>query len=196
MPQNIRKNGDGEPLDRIDRALVALLQQNARLSNKQLAARVGLAESSTLVRVRQLEARGVLRGYHAEVAPWALGIELQAFIAVRLARHSRDVVERFLAHCNSLPEVLATFHIAGSDDFLVQVGVADTDMLRELLLRSISTRPEVTHVETHLIFGTARGAASFGGDAASDAPSAPPEGGRDPVVEPARARSRSRSRER
>lgn len=163
MPQKIRSGDDIDALDRIDRAIVGLLQQNARLSNKQLAARVGLAESSTLVRVRQLEARGVLRGYHAEVAPWALGIGLQAFIAVRLARHSRDVVERFQAHCDSLPEVLATFHIAGSDDFLVQVGVADSDMLRELLLRSISTRPEVTHVETHLIFGTQRGAAATGG---------------------------------
>ncbi len=139
-----------------------LLQQNARLSNKQLAARVGLAESSTLVRVRRLEARGVLRGYHADVAPWALGMGLQAFVAVRLARHSRDVVERFQEHCRVLPEVLAAYNIGGTDDYLVHVGVADSDALRELILTSISTRPEVTHIETHLIFDMVRGAASVG----------------------------------
>lgn len=168
MPQNIRPKRDREPLDRIDYALVSLLQQNARLSNKQLAARVGLAESSTLARVRRLEERGVLLGYHAEVAPWAVGIALQALVAVRLARHARDVVERFQEHCRGLPQVLAAYNIGGSDDFLVHVGVADSDALRELILTSISTRPEVTHIETHLIFDMVRGAAAVGSDAPPD----------------------------
>ncbi len=153
---------DREPLDRIDRELVALLQQNARLSNKQLAARIGLAESSTLARVRRLEQREVIRGYHAEVAPWALGISLQALVAARLVRHSREVVERFGEHCQRLPQVLATYHIGGTDDFLIHVGVTDSDALREFILTSISTRSEVTHIETHLIFDTRRGVASVG----------------------------------
>ncbi len=165
MPKQIRIRTDRTPLDRIDRALVALLQQNARLSNKQLAARVGLAESSTLARVRRLEERAVLRGYHAEVAPWALGIGLQALVAVRLSRHARDVVERFQQHCRALPHVLAAYNIGGTDDFLVHVGVEDSDALRELILSSISTRPEVTHIETHLIFDMVRGAAAVGAKA-------------------------------
>jgi DNA-binding Lrp family transcriptional regulator len=135
------------------------LQQNARLSNKQLAARVGLAESSTLTRVRRLESRGVLRGYHADVAPWAVGITVQALIAVRLTRHARDIVERFRQHCRTLPAVLSAFNIGGTNDYLVHVGVPDVDALRELILTSISTRPEVAHVETHLIFDVVRGPA-------------------------------------
>lgn len=162
MPKEMRKTVDQTPLDRTDRAIVSYLQQNARLSNKQLAARIGLAESSTLVRVRRLEERGVLRGYHAEVAPWAIGHALQALVAVRLARHARDVVERFQRHCRALPNVLAAYNIGGTDDFLVHVGVENSDALRELILTSISTRPEVTHIETHLIFDMVRGAAAVG----------------------------------
>lgn len=162
MPQKIRKVADREPLDPIDRTLVGLLQQNARLTNKELAARVGLSESSTLARVRRLEARQVVLGYHAEVAPWALGIGLQALVAVRLARHARDVVERFRDHCRALPNVLAAYNIGGTDDFLVHVGVSDAEALRELILTAISTRPEVTHIETHLIFDMVRGAGAVG----------------------------------
>lgn len=139
-----------------------LLQQNARLSNKELAAQVGLAESSTLARVRRLEARGVLRGYHAEVAPTAVGIGLQALIAVRLTRHSRDIVERFRQHCRTLPAVIVAYNIGGTDDFLVHVGVRDAQALRELILTSISTRAEVAHIETHLVFDVVRGPAAVG----------------------------------
>jgi DNA-binding Lrp family transcriptional regulator len=141
---------------------VGLLRQNARLSNKQLAARVGLAESSTLARVRRLEERGVILGYHAEIASWALGVSLQALVAARLVRHSREVVERFAEHCRQLPQVVATYHIGGADDFLIHVGVTDSEALREFILTSISTRPEVTHIETHLIFDARRGAAAVG----------------------------------
>lgn len=121
---------------------------------------MGLAESSTLTRVRRLEARGVLRGYHADVAPWALGITVQALIAVRLTRHARDIVERFRQHCRTLPAVLSAYNIGGTNDYLVHVGVPDVEALREFILTSISTRPEVANVETHLIFDVVRGPAS------------------------------------
>lgn len=121
---------------------------------------MGLAESSTLTRVRRLEARGVLRGYHADVAPWALGITVQALIAVRLTRHARDIVERFRQHCRTLPAVLSAYNIGGTNDYLVHVGVHDVEALREFILTSISTRPEVANVETHLIFDVVRGPAS------------------------------------
>ncbi len=150
------------PLDQIDFDLVRLLRQNARLSNKELAVRVGLAESTTLTRVRRLEQRGVLRGYHADVAPSAVGIDLQALIAVRLTRHARDIVERFRQHCRTLPAVIAAYNIGGADDFLVHVGVRDADALRELILTSISTRPEVAHIETHLVFDVVRGPSAGG----------------------------------
>ena len=82
-------------LDRTDRAIVALLQHDSRLSNKELAARVGIAQSTCSERVRRLERSGVFAGFHAEVDLAQLGVGLQAMIAVRLQRHETSQVERF-----------------------------------------------------------------------------------------------------
>lgn len=139
-------------LDAMDVALIQALQADGRLSNKELAARVGLAPSSCLVRVRRLRTTGVLRGCHADVAPEALGVGLQALIAVRLARHRRGDVEAFLAHTRSLPEVVGWFHVTGAADFLVHVAVGDSDHLRDLAMDGFTTRDEVAHLETSLIF--------------------------------------------
>jgi len=139
--------------DRIDAAILAHLQNNARLSNKELAARVDLAPSSCLERVRRLEREGVLRGYHADVAPTALGVQLQAMIAVRLHQEHSDEVTTFRAHARRLPECLTLYHMAGKNDFLLHVGVRDSSHLREIALDQVMSRPEVAHVETAVIFG-------------------------------------------
>ena len=76
-------------MDRIESCILAELQNNARLSNKELAGRVGLSPSSCLERVRRLTERGVIRGAHVEVDPSALGITLQAFVGIRLRKHSK-----------------------------------------------------------------------------------------------------------
>lgn len=139
-------------LDRIDRVLVSQLQNNARLSNKELAARAGLAPSSCLERVRRLVRDGVLRGFHADVDPGALGVALQAMIAVRLKQHSRDLAAAFRRHVAALPEVVSVFHIAGENDYLLQVAVHDVNHLRNFTLDRLTARDEVAHVETALIF--------------------------------------------
>lgn len=131
---------------------MAALRKNARLSNKELAGLVGLAPSSCLQRVRRLESRGVLRGYHAEVDPAALGVGLQALVAIRLSRHSRAFVDSFREHVLSMPEVRVVYHVAGASDFLLHVAVRDAEHLRELVLGAFTVRPEVAHVETALIF--------------------------------------------
>src|SRR5262245_437299 len=94
------------PLDRTDRALIQALQNNARISNKALAQHVGLAPSTCLERVRNLRTRGVIRGYHADVEPAALGHGAQALIAVRIRPHSRPIVDEFWEHVLELPEVI------------------------------------------------------------------------------------------
>ena len=139
-------------LDGIDGALIELLQKDARLSNKELAARVGLAPSSCLARIQRLKAEGILRGAHAEVDPAALGIGLQALIAVQIRQHSRAQVKAFWKHVLALPEVLAVHHVAGAADFQVHVAVRDAHHLRDLALDAFTTRPEVAHIQTSLIF--------------------------------------------
>ena len=139
-------------LDRIDRRILRLLRNNARMPNKDLAERAQIAPSTALERVRKLHEAKVILGYHAEVAPLAIGIGLQAMVAIRMTRHSRDSLEAFQAHLRQLPEVLAFYHVAGKDDFLVHVGVRDTRHLRDFELAAFTQREEVAHIETHLIF--------------------------------------------
>jgi len=139
-------------LDRTDRAIIGLLQKDARLTNKELAARVGIAQSTCSERVRRLERTGVLQGFHADVDLAVLGVGLQAMIAVQLQRHERTQVDRIRAYAESLPEVVAFYHMAGSDDFLVHVVVRDSDHLRDIAMGAFTAQPEVTHIETSIIF--------------------------------------------
>lgn len=143
-------------LDRIDSDILAALQNDARLSNKELAARVGLAPSSCHERVRRLTARGILRGAHARVETAALGIGLEAMIGVRLARHSRDAVSAFQTALAAEAEVVGIYYLAGDTDFLVQVAVRDADHLRDFVLDRVTSRAEVGRVETSLVFDYAR----------------------------------------
>ena len=151
-----RKQPSQTTLDRIDCGIIEALQKDARLSNKQLAAQVGLAPSSCLERVRRLEKRGVLQGFRAEVDPKALGINLQALTAVRLSQHKSDSFESFLIHARALRETVAVYQLAGPDDFLIHVAVRDTEHLRDLVLDHISAHPDVVHIETALIFKAVR----------------------------------------
>lgn len=143
-------------LDRIDCAILDALQKNARLSNKELAAKVHLAPSSCLTRVRKLTETRVLQGFHAEVNPVALGVGLQAIISVRLARHSRDKFRSLYAHINRLTEVLQVFHVSGVNDLLLHVAVRDVTHLRDLVVDQLATRSEVANCETSVIFSLFR----------------------------------------
>ena len=139
-------------LDRIDYEIVRLLRNNARLSNKELAKEVGLAPSTCLVRTRMLQQTGVLMGFKAEVSPSALGVGLQAMISVRLKRHFKPDVEAFRQHALALPEVVRLYHVAGPIDFLAHVWTKDSEHLRDLAMTAFTSRTEVSHIETELIF--------------------------------------------
>lgn len=143
-------------LDRIDFDILRHFQKNARLSNKEIAVAVGLAPSTCLCRTQRLRAAGILGEAHAEVAPAALGIGLQALVSVRLRQHSRPQVKSFWKYLRGLPEVLAIYHLAGGHDFLVHVAVQDAQHMRDLAMDAFTTRSEVSHIETSLIFEFAR----------------------------------------
>jgi len=142
--------GTGE-LDEIDQTIVRELARDARIANNALADRVGIAPSTCLGRVRSLRERGVIRGYHADVDPAALGRPLQAMIAVRLQAHARGRIRGFVAEVTTLPEVLNVFFLAGKDDFLLHVAAASTSGLRDLVER-LSSNTDIAYTETSLIF--------------------------------------------
>ncbi len=144
-PQDVR-------LDATDRAIVAVLADDARVSNKELAERVGVAQSTCLARVRSLRERGVIRGYHADVDPRALGHDLQAMIAIRLQPDARRAMGAFTASLIRRPEVLEVFFVAGANDFLVHVATASTDELRRFVGEVLNRDRAVAGTETNLIF--------------------------------------------
>jgi DNA-binding Lrp family transcriptional regulator len=149
--------GGGEPksvrpgLDEIDRRIVLELALDARIPNNTLAERAGVAPSTCLGRVRALRERGVIRGYHADVDPAALGRPLQAMIAVRLQSNARGHIRTFVRGVARLPEVLNVFFLAGKDDFLLHVAAASTEALRDFV-EDLSSNADVAYTETSLIF--------------------------------------------
>ncbi|MBI4912369.1 MAG: Lrp/AsnC family transcriptional regulator [Acidobacteria bacterium] len=140
------------PLDRIDFELLAMLQNDARRSNKELAAAVDLAPSACLARVQRLRQAGILRGFHADVEPQALGIGVQAMISVRLRQHGRAKVRAFWKRLSALKEIRAIFHVTGAHDFLVHVAARDIAHLRDLALDAFTNREDVAHIETSIVF--------------------------------------------
>jgi len=138
-------------LDDVDRRIVRELARDARIANNALAERVGIAPSTCLGRVRSLRERGVIRGYHADVDPAALGRPLQAMIAVRLQADARGHIRTFVRDVARLPEVLNVFFLAGKDDFLLHVAAASSEDLRDFV-ETLSSNADVAYTETSLIF--------------------------------------------
>ncbi|MCX6463681.1 MAG: Lrp/AsnC family transcriptional regulator [Pseudonocardiales bacterium] len=150
-PQDVR-------LDDTDRAIVAVLADDARISNKDLAERVGVAQSTCLARVRALRTRGVIRGFRADIDPRALGHDLQAMIAIRLQPDARRAMGEFTAGLIRRPEVLEVYFVAGANDFLVHVATASTDELRRFVGEVLNRDRAVAGTETNLIFEHTRAA--------------------------------------
>ena len=139
-------------MDRTDYEICLILQNNARLSNKELAAKIGLSPSSCHERVKRLWERKVLTGIHACIAPEAFGINLEAVVQVRLARHVRGDVEGFITYLDTLKEVLAYYHVTGEFDYIVHVAVKNQDHLRDFALDAFTAREEVSQILTSLVF--------------------------------------------
>lgn len=139
------------PLDRTDRALLRLLEQDARTPNSTLAELVGIAPSTCLGRIRALRERGVIRGYHADVDPAATGHPLQAMISVRLQSDARSRLAEFVERVGRMPEVRDVYFLAGADDYVLRVATADAGALRDLVV-SLNEHRDVAGTRTSLIF--------------------------------------------
>lgn len=139
-------------LDGTDLAILAELAADGRITNAALAARVGVAESTCINRVRTLRDTGVITGFQARLNLKALGLPIQAVIKVRLSSHNRDHVLRFHATLAGVPGVLTALHVAGEDDYLLHVAVETPEALRDLVLEHITVQPGIQHTETQLIF--------------------------------------------
>ncbi|MDY0021196.1 Lrp/AsnC family transcriptional regulator [Arenimonas caeni] len=147
---------DSPRLDRTDLAILAELQREGRLSNADLAERVKLSPSACLRRVQRLEQTGVLAGYTALIDPAKLGLGLQAFVRVQLARHDADVVATFTSRVNRWDEVVACHALTGEMDYLLHVVVQDLEHFSRFLLDHLLNASGVADVNSSFVLRTVK----------------------------------------
>ncbi|HMB58109.1 MAG TPA: Lrp/AsnC family transcriptional regulator [Arenimonas sp.] len=138
-------------LDRTDLALLAVLQVEGRISNSDLAERINLSASACLRRVQRLEEGGVIAGYAALVDPARVGLGLQAFVRVQLARHDADAITDFSQRVNAWDEVVACHALTGDMDYLLQVVVRDLDHFSRFLLDRLLNGSGVADVNSSFV---------------------------------------------
>ena len=143
-------------LDRIDLLLFAELQRAGRQTNTELADRVHLSPSACLRRVQRLEREGVIAGYRAEVDPERLGLGLQAFVRVQLARHDAEAVAAFAGFVNDWDEVVACHALTGDMDYLLQVVVRDLEHFSRFLLDRLLNQAGVADVNSSFVLRTVK----------------------------------------
>lgn len=139
-------------MDEIDVRIVHELQRDARQTNRELAAGVGIASSTCFERVRRLHEHGVIRGYHADVDLAAIGREVQALVFAQVRPLNRELIDGFQREATAMPEVMSVFVLAGGDDFLLHVGVPRIEALHAFLVDRLSRRREVIGFRTSVIF--------------------------------------------
>jgi DNA-binding Lrp family transcriptional regulator len=142
--------------DSVTRALLSELQKDARQPNKALAEKIGVAPSTCLERVRELQARGVIQGFRAVVEPASVGRPMEAILSIQQRAAQREAVESLLDDCAARPETVRVMALTGTTDFIVHVAVRDMTHLRDLVW-SIIERREVARVQSSLVFARVEG---------------------------------------
>lgn len=143
-------------LDRIDRRILEVLQRDGRITNSDLAEKVSLSASACLRRVQRLEQAGVISGYTALVDPRAVGLGLQAFVRVQLARHDAESIAHFVNRVSASAEVVACHALTGDMDYLLQVVVEDLDHFSRFLLDRLLNDSGVADVNSSFVLRTVK----------------------------------------
>ncbi|MXO84917.1 winged helix-turn-helix transcriptional regulator [Altererythrobacter aurantiacus] len=145
-----------EKYDEIDRRLLAELQDEGRITNVELAHRVGLTAPPCLRRVRGLEEDGVIRGYHADLDPSKLGFTITVFAMVSLKSQAEDALREFENAMREFPEVRECHMLNGEIDFILKIVCRDLQSFQEFLTGKLTPAPNVESVKTSLTIRTAK----------------------------------------
>ena len=141
-------------LDAIDKQILEILQQDARISHRSLANKIGLTASPTIERVKRLEREGVIRGYRAIIDKPLVDQGLSIFVKVTLSVHQMSLLDEFTRTIDSIPNILACYHTTGQGDFLLQVVARDMSDYERLLREQLTTLPDIERLETTMVLRT------------------------------------------
>jgi DNA-binding Lrp family transcriptional regulator len=142
--------------DAIDLKLLAELQSNGRITNVELANKVGLTAPPCLRRMRTLEQTGAIRAYHADIDPAVMGFSIMVFAMVSLKSQAEEDLRMFEAHMRALPEVRECHMLNGEIDFILKIVAHDLQMFQEFLTSKLTSAPNVSSVKTSLTIRTAK----------------------------------------
>ncbi|MEC3949646.1 Lrp/AsnC family transcriptional regulator [Sphingobium sp. HWE2-09] len=146
----------GPNIDDIDMQILGELQQDGRMTNVELARKVGLTAPPCLRRVRALEEAGAIKSYHAVVDPAMLGYTITVFAMVSLKSQAEDDLKAFQDHVASLPEVRECHMLNGEIDFILKVVARDLQSFQQFLTSKLTPAPNVVSVKTSLTIRTSK----------------------------------------
>ncbi|MBB6502541.1 Lrp/AsnC family transcriptional regulator [Pedobacter cryoconitis] len=140
-----------EPFDAIDRKILKVLQEDARLNTKQIAGKIGLTVTPTYERLKKIEQTGVVKDYVALLDRDKIGKTIVAFINVSLQLHSKPLITVFEKAITKVPEVMECFHVAGNFDYLLKVVVNDMNSYQNFLSNKLATIENIAHVQSSFV---------------------------------------------
>jgi DNA-binding Lrp family transcriptional regulator len=143
-------------IDELDRSILAILQEEGRVTNVELASRVGLTAPPCLRRMRALEESGVIKGYHAELDAGALGYGIMVFALVSLRSQAEDDLRAFETHVATLPEIRECHMLNGEIDFILKIVAHDLQSFQNFLTSKLTPAPNVASVKTSLTIRTSK----------------------------------------
>lgn len=141
-------------IDTVDNQILDILQREGRITNAELAGRVGLTPGPTLARVAKLEASGYIRGYAALVDHSRVGLPVTAFVSVILKEHGAAASRGYVEAMASMPEVLECHHIAGDEDYLLKVVAASPADYESFVLNKLMELPGVQRIKTTIVLSS------------------------------------------
>lgn len=138
-------------LDKIDLKILRILQENAKITNLQLSAEIGLSPAPTLERVKKLELAKLIKGYYTEVNEEALGVGIKAIIQITLTRQIENAIANFKKEINKIPEIMECYQVTGSADYILIVMLKDIRDFEMLISNRLSKMEEIGQMQTMMI---------------------------------------------
>lgn len=143
-------------LDDIDVNILTILYKDADITNKELAAQIGIAPSTCLERVKRMKSHSIIKGASVDINFKNIGGNIEAIAAIRLQPYSEQIVNKLRDDLLKLPEIVSLYHMGGSYDYFIHMSVKDSEHLRKFVFNAITSREEVQTVETSLVFEHSR----------------------------------------
>ena len=141
-------------LDATDRKILEILQSNAKITNANLATKIGLSPAPTLERVKKLENSGVIKSYHAMLDTDTVGLGVSTFVMVSLKGHNKDNIDKFIQSIEEIDEIIECHHITGSGDFILKIISSDISSYQRLMLEKVSNIDVVDNMQSMVILST------------------------------------------